>query len=269
MKTESWKSRSPLLFFVLVFALSLPIWLVSGKSGLEVVRGVPIGSVVATFCPAFSAAILAYRTGKGAGLRALLKRALDFDRMAHKIWYIPAVLFMPTVLAAEYWLLRWMGSPIPPPSFPWWMPLAVFAVFLLYGLGEELGWMGYAIDPLQERWGALPASLLLGLVWSAWHLLPVVQVGQTPVWIAWQCLFWIAARVIIVWLYNNTGKSVAAAAVFHSMLNVSTYLFPVGGSFYDPRIAALITAVVAIMVTIMWVPRRLAEPETRPVSPAP
>jgi uncharacterized protein len=44
-------------------------------------------------------------------------------------------------------------------------------------------------------------------------------------WIAWWSLGTVAARVIIVWLYDNTGGSVLAAAVFHDMVNVTYSLF--------------------------------------------
>ena len=33
--------------------------------------------------------------------------------------------------------------------------LALFGALFIAALGEELGWVGYAIDPLQQRWGAL------------------------------------------------------------------------------------------------------------------
>lgn len=99
--------------------------------------------------------------------------------------------------------------------------------------GEELGWSGYAIDRMQDRWGAFPASTLLGLVWAIWHIVPLVQVHRSPVWIAWWCLGTVAARVLIVWLYNNTGKCVFGAAVFHTMI-------------------------AAGIVTVLWGPRTLS-----------
>jgi len=131
-------------------------------------------------------------------------------------------------------------------------------VFFIAGLGEELGWMGYAIEPMQARSNALQAGILLGLAWAAWHIIPVLEVGRTPVWIAWQCLSWVSGRVLIVWLYNNTGNSVFATAVHHSMLNVSFFLFPVDGSFYDPRITGLIVTLAAGIVAAVWGPRTLA-----------
>lgn len=253
------RNRFPYLFFLLVFALSIPLWLAGSFIGLEVVPGVPLSSVVVTFCPAIAAAIMIYRAEKWAGVRRLLSRALDFGRVRSAVWFVPAVLLMPAVMTVEYWLLRRMGLPIPPPRFPLWMPLAMFAVYFLAALGEELGWMGYAADPLQERSSALRAALVLGIFWAAWHIQPVVQVGRSPTWIAWQCLFWLSARVVIFWLYNNTGRSVFAVAVFHTMLNVSSFLFPVDGSFYDPRITALIMTGLALIVVLVWGPRTLTK----------
>ena len=138
----------------------------------------------------------------------LLKRSFDYKRIGAKVWYVPTIHFMPGVMALEYGLRRFMGSPIPAPQFPMLTLVVMLFVVFITGLGEELGWMGYAIDPLQARSNALQAGILLGLVWAAWHIIPVVQAGRGSVWIAWQCLAWVSGRALIVWLYNNTGKSV-------------------------------------------------------------
>ena len=130
--------------------------------------------------------------------------------------------------------------------------------FFVAALAEELGWSGYVIDPMQDRWNALQASVLLGLVWAAWHIVPYLQAHRSLAWIAWQCHFTVTGRVILVWLYNNTGKSVFATAVCHAMANVSVFLFPIYGSYYDPHIASLITTFVAVLVTVLWGPRTLA-----------
>ena len=68
----------------------------------------------------------------------------------------------------------------------------------------------------------------------------------------------VAPRVIIVWLYDNAGKSVFAAAVLDATSNLSWQLFPVIGSFFDPRISGVIMAVTAIVVVVIWRPRTLA-----------
>ncbi len=212
-----------------------------------------------TYCPLIAALILVYRENQIAGVTELLKRSFDYKRIRAKVWYAPAFLMMPGVTALAYGLMRWMGSPVPAPQFPAVAPLVMFLAFFFTSLGEELGWMGYAIDPLQERFGAFRASILLGSAWAAWHIIPVLQAGRSPAWVAWQCLFWVASRVLFVWLYNNTGKSIFAAAVYHAMLNVTWQLFPVNGSFYDPRVTSLIVAFVAVIVTFLWGSKTLAQ----------
>ncbi|MFC7226248.1 CPBP family glutamic-type intramembrane protease [Salinirubellus salinus] len=49
--------------------------------------------------------------------------------------------------------------------------LAFLVVTVLFGpLPEELGWRGYLLDPLLDRYGALRASLGVGGLWAVWHL---------------------------------------------------------------------------------------------------
>ncbi len=251
--------KSPVTFFFLVFAFSIPLSLAGGVIGLELLPGLPVSSLVVTFCPLIAAVILVHRENGAAGVTGLLKRALDFKRIGAKAWYAPIALLMPAVMVLEYGLLRWMGSPVPIPQFPIWAPLVIFVASFIAALGEELGWMGYAIDPMQARSNALQAGILLGLAWAAWHIVPVVQVGRSPEWIAWQCIFWVASRALFVWLFNNTGKSVFAATVYHAMLNLTWQLFPINGSFYDPRITALIVTFAAVIVIFLWGPKTLAQ----------
>jgi len=71
-------------------------------------------------------------------------------------------------------------------------------------------------------------------------------------------LDFVAGRILYVWLYNNTGKSLFATIVFHDMGNVGYVLFPVNGSLYDPAIGGPITAVIAVIVTFLWGSKTLA-----------
>jgi uncharacterized protein len=66
------------------------------------------------------------------------------------------------------------------------------------------------------------------------------------------------ARVIIVWLSNNTGCSILIAVVFHTMMNISEFLFPNNGSHYDPFVAFVLLALVAAIITNLWRPLTLA-----------
>jgi uncharacterized protein len=255
------RTRSPFKFLLLVFALSLPFWLAGALTTLQLLPGLPVSSLM-FLCPATAALILVNKENKSTGVTELLKRCFDCKRIRAKIWYIPMILVMPGVMVFSYVLTRLTGVALPAPQFTVLAALALFLAFFIAALGEELGWSGYAIDPMQDRWGALPAGVLLGFVWSAWHIVPYLQAHRSPAWIAWKCLFTVAVRVLLVWIYNNAGKSVFAATLFHTMGNVSVFLFPTYGSYYDPRIAGLITTFAAVLVTVVWGPRSLARYRT-------
>jgi uncharacterized protein len=250
------RGRSPLRFFLVVLALSIPFAWLGAVTRLQLYPGIPVAAL-AFVCPVSAAALLSYRENGAAAVSALLRRAFDFRRISSKDWYLPTVLLMPAVTVVAYGLMRAMRSPLPTPRFPVPGALVLFLAFLVAALGEELGWSGYALDPMQERWSALQASLVLGVVWALWHVIAMVEAGQSPAWIAWGCLDMLGTRVLMVWLYNNTGKSVFAVALYHALANLSVKTMFPGGSYEAERLIALILAATAATVTIIWGPRTL------------
>lgn len=136
------------------------------------------------------------------------------------------------------------ARPVPAPTVTV-VAVALYAlVFLIAATCEEMGWSAYAVDPLQDRWDAIRASLLIGGVWAAWHIIPWLQVRTLP-WVAWQCLFTVAARVLIVWIYNGAGRSVPAAIIFHAMINVC---YGVWAGAYPPMPVAVLTTAATVAV---------------------
>jgi hypothetical protein len=105
--------------------------------------------------------------------------------------------------------------------------------------GEELGWTGYALDPLQARCGALGAAVVLGTASAAFHLVPLVIDGHPPAWIAWHLAHMVPYRVVLVWSYNVTGRSMFAVVAFHSTSNIGEVVWPFYlGEGYDPFVTA-------------------------------
>jgi hypothetical protein len=249
--------KNPLLdFFALVAILSIPFYLASVLTGFTLLPGLPVSSLAA-FCPVTAAGILTYEASHRTGAVALLKRSFDFRRIRAKVWYLPVVLLMPAVMAISFAAIRLSGEAVPVPEINVLQASILIVAFFLAALGEELGWCGYAIDPMQSKRGALQAAILLGLFWVFWHYVPLFQAGRSVAWVAWWSIGSVALRVIIVWLYNNTGRSVFAAAFFHMTINLTWQLFPVNGSFYDPAITGLILACVAAIVVALWGARNL------------
>jgi uncharacterized protein len=252
--------RSPLLFVMLVFALSVLLWLLGGRYRVEILPGLPLGAIMVV-CPLAAALILVARNGGRTAVAAHLARSFDSRRIAPKFWYLPIVLLQPAMAVLSYGLMRALHMPLPSPQLSLAAAILLFALFFVGALCEESGWSGYLIDPLQERWGALWASLVLGVIWALWHWVPLLQVGRAWDWIGWWTLGTVATRVLHTWLYNNTGKSVFGATLFHAMTNVSWQLFPNNGSHYDPRVIGLLVTVLAVCVIVQWGPRTLAARE--------
>jgi membrane protease YdiL (CAAX protease family) len=240
--------RAPGTFVAVTFLLSLPLWIVGAATGRTILAGLPVSALMA-FCPALAASLLVYRRGGGTSVVALLRRSFDIARMGRSMAYAPMLLLLPGVLAATGFVANALGR-------SWtaaWVPLpqltVTFVAFFVAALGEELGWSGYAIEPMQARWGAWRASLQLGAVWALWHLVPLLQMGRAWSWIGGWVVYTVALRVVLVWLYDRANRSVCATAVTHAIANVCSLTF---AGFYDPTITGLVLALAAILLMIAW-----------------
>jgi membrane protease YdiL (CAAX protease family) len=160
-------------------------------------------------------------------VRALLAQLLRWR--ARPIWYAVA-LGGPLLLTLAIAVLYRATAGVFPSSVPLSLPLPVLLLifFILVGLfhgglDEELGWRGYALPRLQARYGALTASLILGVLWACWHLplwffpdatqaslsFPVFLVGG------------VALSIILTWLYNSTGGSLLLVILAHTIYDVA------------------------------------------------
>jgi len=255
--------NSPTTFFVLVFVLTIPFW---GLSTIVQAEGLPdnlpITDVGATFVPLIAASILIYREEKFEGVKRLLARTFDYKRIKQKLWYIPVIFLMPFLDILTYGLMRLTGLPVPT---TWDIPVAtplIFLAFFFAAAGEELGYMGYAIDPMQERWGALKACLIMGSLHAIWHYPSMIELGQTLPLMAWGTLFTVGVRILIVWLYNNTERSVFVAILFHAIGNTARSIFPGGRSAFELGDAAIgysMVAIAAVIVTFVWGSKTLSQ----------
>ena len=243
------KSKSVFIFFVLTLIFSIPFWLLNTINPIQLLPGLPI-SAISVFIPALTALILVYKNEHLSGALQLLKRSFDFNRVKNKSWYLAFIFINPAIAVLAYWVMRMTGMQIPNSTPLTFTAIPLFVILFIAALGEEIGWSGYAAEPLQSRWGTLAAGLVIGLVWAAVHFVPLWQVNRSMEWIAWWSLGTISSRLIMTWLYTHTGKSVSAAAIFHAMINLSWQLFPVNGSFYDPRLFGLGALGFAIIIFV-------------------
>jgi uncharacterized protein len=131
-------------------------------------------------------------------------------------WYtallIPPILVLTVLLG----LKTYVSSAYAPNLFLMGSLFGVPAGYL-----EEIGWMGYAFPKMRSQYNALAPSILLGLLWSIWHLPVIDYLGTaTPHGAYWFPFFltftaaMTAIRVLITWTYSNTN-SVLLAQLFH------------------------------------------------------
>lgn len=238
------------LYFILVIVLMIPFW-VFGNHPLPLPINLPV-SALGFVVPVGAAMIAAALQNGVQGVKSLVRRALDYRAIKNKVWLLVALLLAPIIYYLSYTAMRVFKMPLTQPEIPWLILPVFFTLFLIAAAGEELGWTAYAIDPLQNRWGALIASLLLGTFWAGWHIIPWVQTHNPAGWIFWQAFGTVLMRVIIVWICNNAGKSALAAIVYHAASNLSWTFFPNFGSNYDPFVTAMVMVIVLIVILIGW-----------------
>lgn len=187
--------------------LTAPVWLVRALG------------IVADFGPSLAAVAVAVATGRLGPLLARLGRW----RVAPG-WYLVAYGLPAIVMASAIGLTAATGGGLGPlqvgPA-----TLAALGGWLLFrtlaggGLGEELGWRGWALPRLQARLSPVAASTLLGLVWALWHL-PLVLVAASPILQGAVLLLFIAPMAFLyTWVFNGTGGSVLLVVLLHGAQN--------------------------------------------------
>lgn len=214
----------------------------------------------AAFGPLVAAFSLSYINHGTAGVKNLIKK---LNTGFGKSWLVPVFLLHPAMASTALLLAVASGDPLP--SFealsnPVFVAVAFVYIFFLGGpFQEEWGWRGYALERLQRRWSALVSSLLLGLVWGAWHaplfLIPGTIQSQTPAW-GFMILI-VAGSILFTWVYNNTNNSILAVMLFHTMNNFSLAVIPTLQATLGGLYLLVINVVLVFGVVLVYGPRTL------------
>jgi membrane protease YdiL (CAAX protease family) len=247
-------ARHPLVvFFLLAFVLTWVVWVPRAL-------GVPVGLTgqLWTWIPAVAAVLAAALTGGRAAVRRLLAALV---RWRVGWWWYALVILGPAAFAAivagAYALLGGSWATGFPAAASGLGSLAVFLVVLTLtdGVGEELGWRGFALPRLLERYSALIASVVLGLLWGLWHLPLVFTEGLglfgQPIWLLLADIT--AKSVLFTWVFLRTRGSVLIAALLHGTTNLFLVSPPVtvSGDLLLPLLAMgakwLLVAVIVLV----------------------
>jgi len=177
-------------------------------------------------------------------------------------WSLVALLLVPVVAAVGLLAHSFFGGPALGLRTTQLLPQVI--VIVLISLGEEFGWRGLALPRLQERFSALNASLILGLVWGFWHFPGYLVGAGVPLAIPFAMfLLWIIlATILITWVYNNTGGSILSAILMHSAANATFNYLPLLPEFVGQLTTFAIFLglifVVSVVVVALYGAKRLA-----------
>ena len=110
---------------------------------------------------------------------------------------------------------------------------------------------------MQEKYSALLSSLILGILWSLWHLPTFfirdsyqasLGIGTPAFWLFFAGI--IPLNFAFTWIYNNTNRSTLAVILFHAMVNFTGELFTL--SERADTLSILLWFVAAVAITVIW-----------------
>jgi membrane protease YdiL (CAAX protease family) len=166
--------------------------------------------------------IVTARTSGNAGVRLLLGRFVPVGRSAP--FYLLGVLAF-SAIAAAAWAMeardaRALMLFVSSSAFLHTLPMRI--AIDTGPLGEEAGWRGFALPRMLRFSNPAAASVLLGIIWTLWHVpaffmpdLPQHQIAFAPF-----ALNTIALAVIFTWFYLRTGGDLLLMALLHLLANL-------------------------------------------------
>jgi membrane protease YdiL (CAAX protease family) len=209
--------RWPLVsFFVLAYSICAIAFFSSYIVPLQ-----PFSPVwlIGIFSPTIAGFIMASVMDGWPGVKRLLAGYTRW-RIGWK-WYLAAASLgiVPFLVALVYIAL---GNP--PTGLKPGITIATYLILLVQTLlagplAEESGWRGFALPRMEARWGALNASLVLGVLWTFWHV-PQYLTGAGgmipfPIFLP----LTISLSILFAWVFNNTRGSLVATTLMHFSFN--------------------------------------------------
>jgi len=227
-------TRPLLTFLSLTYAVAWLCWTAAGTISRGSEPPAPALAVLAgallllgTFAPGLTALALTERAEGRVATQALLRRVFKWDVGAR--WYLFAAGYFPSIKLSVAVAHRVATGEWPRFGEEAWYLMAAAIVFSTWvQAGEEIGWRGYALPRLSERFGLAPASVILGMIWATWHL-PLFFIPDTstfgqsfPVYL----LQVTALSVVVAWLYWRTEGSLMLVMLLHAAVNNTKDIVP-------------------------------------------
>jgi membrane protease YdiL (CAAX protease family) len=259
--TVSHANRDLIAYFIVAYAISwaIGIPLALAHQGITPTFLPPWFHYLVGYGPMLSALGLTWAEQGQRGVKALWIRLTNLR--VGTIWWL--IAFSPLIigLAMAVGMNTLAGSNISLSQLGevhFLPPLGIGALFLwlfTFGIGEEIGWRGFALPRLQKDRGALAATATLATFWAVWHLPQFFYLFDPAIAIGWAIgLF--AGAIVFTWLLNSTSGSILVVAVWHGCFNYIT-----ASSAGNGMLAAVVSTVVmvwAVVVIFIYKPRNLS-----------
>jgi membrane protease YdiL (CAAX protease family) len=179
-------------------------------------------------------------------------------------WYLFALLGIPAVYVLGTVFLPGAISSFDPLTPEKWLSYVwLFPLVIVVGgpLLEEIGWRGFALPRLEAKYGPLIGTLVLGLLWAAWHypqyLMPEWAAQNGGFNVKAVTIFTIAVvpiAILLTWVFNNTRGSLLLAILAHASINTFSVfidqIFPAqAGSQVGGMIGFGVAALLIVVLT--------------------
>lgn len=240
-------TKQVLIFFGVAFVFSWIFWI----SAIFTEKENRLLMIPGTYGPAFSAIILTLVLEGKRGLKELFGRFKIWR--TNLLWYVFSFLgtaFIVLISLGIHTLLGGENLKFNDPK-QWYLTIPVFFYVLVFSvLGEEIGWRGFALPRLQNKFSAFVSSLIIGFTWGVWHL-PLFFIGwnfhsQIPFGLF--LVQDIALAIIYTWIYNSTGGSLLIVNLFHAASNTTLGILPVLPMDTDKNLRPLWITVILLLV---------------------
>jgi len=235
-------------YFVLAYALSWACWIPPAIARTWTSFPFIVFAVAGVGMPGLLGIVLTALLSGTAGLTELFGR---LGRVRAPLrWYAVALLLIPALQLAAAGIPALLGLATITFAFSGFAVLGALSSALL----EELGWRGFALPRMQARRPAFTASLLLGVLWGAWHLplriaqgLPLTAAGLAA--FLFTVLLLTAWAVLFTWVYNNTNGSLFLMVVLHAVIDITPATIQPSNWIGSALLLVLTWATVALVVT--------------------
>jgi uncharacterized protein len=246
------------------FAVTWGAWLGLAAMGRTVTAGFSPLYMIGLVGPLLGAVVTTAIVGGRRGVRDLAAQMLRV-RVGMRWWGVAAGL--PLVIAATTYIVltaysMFMFAPVALPTtatlgqltgFPITHPIVLAGLLIaINGFGEETGWRGFLLPALQRRWSPLVASLIVAVIWAAWHAPAfLINANYRAMPVAMLPMFFaglVCGSLFLTWLYNRGSGSIALVAVWHGLFNLMTGTVGAGGALAAVESTAVMAIAIGLLV---------------------